>query len=156
MKSKFRPTASISIPSKPSAPGSCAFQKRPDGSLGPKEVVGPQSLGHDVFPDGITFDRFGNLWITVINQNGLFVMDRHGDVHIVFRDMNKEAIEIAAAGVEQRNGVVDELAACAQGPIPLATSIAFGGLDGRTAYVGSVAQSHLATFRLPKRSIEGI
>ena len=126
------------------------FEKRPDGSLGPKEVFGPQSLGRDVFPDGITFDRFGNLWITVINQNGLFVMDRQGEVHVVFRDINKEAMEISATGVEQRNGTVEQLGACAQGPIPLATSIAFGGLDGRTAYVGSVAQSHLATFRLPE------
>ncbi|HTW34339.1 MAG TPA: SMP-30/gluconolactonase/LRE family protein [Rhizomicrobium sp.] len=124
------------------------FARRPDGSLGAKEVVA--SLDRDVFPDGITFDRFGNLWITAINQNGLFAMDRRGDVHIVFRDMNKEAVKIAADGVAQRNGVVDQLAACAQGPIPLATSIGFGGPDGRTAYVGSVAQSHLATFRLPE------
>jgi sugar lactone lactonase YvrE len=126
------------------------FEKRADGSLGPKEVFGPQSLGRDVLPDGITFDRFGNLWITIINQNGLTVLNRRGDPHIIFQDTNEEAVKIMTAGIEQRTGVVDHMAACAQGPIPLATSIAFGGLDGRTAYVGSVAQSHLATFRLPE------
>lgn len=122
-----------------------------DGSLGSREAVGPASLGHDVLPDGITFDAFGNLWITVINQNGLFVIDRHGEVHVVYRDLNPRAVEVLAEAVAQRNGTVGQLAACAavSGPLKLPTSVAFGGPDGRTAYVGSVGLSHLATFRLP-------
>ncbi|HEY1837339.1 MAG TPA: SMP-30/gluconolactonase/LRE family protein [Rhizomicrobium sp.] len=128
------------------------FAIRPDGSLGQKQIVGPQNLGRGALPDGITFDPWGNLWITMIGQNGLSVMDRHGDVHVVWRDMNEAAVETMAAGVEHRNGSVDHLAACASpdGPLRLPTSIAFGGADGRTAYVGTLMLTHLPTFRLPE------
>jgi gluconolactonase len=128
------------------------FPIHPGGSLGAKERVGPESLGEDVSPDGITFDASGNLWITVINQNALFVMDRRGDVHVVYRDMNPRAVEVMGAALRRRDGAVGQLAECAAvaGPLRLPTSVAFGGPDGRTAYVGSVGLSHLATFQLPE------
>ncbi len=127
------------------------FAIRPDGSLGQRETVGPESLGRGALPDGITFDPFGNLWVTIISQNGLTVIDKHGEAYIVYRDMNEAAVEAMAVGVEQRNGVVDHLVACASenGPLSLPTSIAFGGPDGRTAYVGTLPLAHLPTFRLP-------
>jgi sugar lactone lactonase YvrE len=126
------------------------FAIRPDGSLGNKENVG--RLGRGALPDGFAFDAHGNVWVTIITQNGLFVIDRRGDVHIVFRDMNKEAVEVLARGVEQRNGVVDHLVACDRenGPLRLPTSIAFGGPGGRTAYVGSLLLPHIPTFQLPE------
>jgi len=130
------------------------FPIRLNGSLGPKEAVGPQSLGRDVSPDGITFDAYGNIWITVINQNGLYVIDTRGDVHIVYRDPNKRAVDLLADAVEKRAGKVEQLADCANvnGPLRLPTSVAFGGPDGRTVYVGSVGGlTHLVTFRLPER-----
>jgi gluconolactonase len=123
-----------------------------DGSLGQKETVGPESLGPDVMPDGITFDGFGNLWVTVINQNGLIVIDRRQDVHVVYQDPNPEAVAAVTEAVARRNGAVAQLAACAEvsGPLRLPTSVAFGGPDGLTGYIGSVGMSHLATFRLPR------
>jgi gluconolactonase len=129
------------------------FPIRLNGSLGAKEAVGPDSLGRDVAPDGITFDAYGNIWITVINQNGLYVIDRRGDVHIVYRDPNTHAVDVLADAVERRNGSVELMADClnVNGPLRLPTSVAFGGADGRTAYVGSVGGApHLATFRLPE------
>jgi sugar lactone lactonase YvrE len=127
------------------------FPIRRDGSLGPKEPVGPASLGRDALPDGITLDAMGNVWVTIINQNGLFVIDKHGDVHIVYRDMNKEAVATLAANTDRRASTVDELVACSvtDGPVRLPTSIAFGP-DGRTVYVGTLTLPHLATFQLPK------
>jgi sugar lactone lactonase YvrE len=127
------------------------FAIRRDGSLGEKETVGPESLGPDVMPDGITFDVFGNLWITVINQNGLMVIDRRHEAHVVYRDPNPHAVAKVTEAVAQRNGAVGQLAACAEvsGPLRLPTSVAFGGPDGLIAYVGSVGMPHLATFRLP-------
>jgi gluconolactonase len=129
------------------------FPLRRDGSLGVRESVGPDSLGSDVLPDGITFDAFGNLWITVINRNGLFVIDRHGEVHVICDDPNPEAVQTLTDSLVQRDGTVDQLAACAAvtGPLRLPTSVAFGGPDGRTGYVGSVGLTTLATFRIPER-----
>lgn len=128
------------------------FPIRPDGSLGDKEIVGPESLGRCALPDGFTFDPWGNIWVTIINQNALFVIDKQGDVHVVFRDMNEVAVEAMAAAMDQHASTVDHLAACTtkSGPLQLPTSLAFGSADGRTAYVGTVVSDHLPTFHLPE------
>jgi gluconolactonase len=128
------------------------FAIRRDGSLGRKELVGPESLGRGALPDGFAFDAMGNIWVTIISQNGLCVIDKHGDVHFVYRDMNEQAVEAMAVAVEHRNGTVDHLVACASqsGPLRLPTSLAFGGADGRSAYVGTLLLPHLATFQLPE------
>jgi sugar lactone lactonase YvrE len=127
------------------------FPIQPNGALGKKEIVGPASLGRGAFPDGFAFDPFGNVWVTIINQNGLSVIDKRGDLHIVYRDMNEKAVEEMAESVAQRNGTVEQLVACASenGPLSLPTSLAFGGASGRTAYVGNLAMTHLPTFELP-------
>lgn len=128
------------------------FEIRPDGSLGRKETVGPSSLGRGAFPDGFAFDPAGNIWVTIVSQNGLSVIDTSGDLHVVYRDANEAAVIAMAEGVENRNGHVEQFAACAvvEGPLKLPTSLAFGGPDGRTAYIGSLPLPHLPTFRLPE------
>lgn len=125
------------------------FPIRSDGSLGTKEVFGPESLGRAAMPDGLSFDPMGNLWVTIISENALYVIDRRGEMHIVFRDMKADAVEAMAVATERRNGTVDHLVACASenGPLPLPTSIAF---SGRTAYVGTLSLPHIATFQLPE------
>ncbi len=127
------------------------FRIRPDGSLGDQECFGPRSLGRGALPDGITFDAAGNLWITNISENALEVIDREGALHVVYSDANAAAVAALADALEQRTGTIDHLLACAQvsGPLRLPTSLAFGGADGRTAFVGSVGLTHLVTFRMP-------
>lgn len=128
------------------------FPIRSDGSLGDKEIVGPDSLGWGAFPDGFAFDPFGNIWVTIVSQNGLSAIDQNGDLHVIYRDANEEAVNVMAEGVAQRNGHVEQFAACAavSGPLKLPTSLAFGGPDGRTGFIGSLPMPHLATFRLPE------
>jgi sugar lactone lactonase YvrE len=122
-----------------------------DGSLGAKERIGPKSLGRGALPDGLTFDPAGNIWVTIISQNAIHVIDRDGTAHVVYSDMNAAAVQAIACAVEQRTGTLDHLLACAEvaGPLRLPTSLAFGGPDGRTAFVGSVGLAHLVTFRVP-------
>lgn len=127
------------------------FPIRHDGSLGAKERVGPDNLGRGALPDGLTFDPAGNIWLTIISQNAIQVIDRDGAVHVAYSDANAAAVEAIARAVEQRNGTLDHLLACmaVDGPLRLPTSLAFGGPDGRTAFVGSVGLTHLITFRVP-------
>jgi len=127
------------------------FAIRPDGSLGDKERVGPDSLGRGALPDGLTFDPAGNIWVTIISQNAIQVIDRDGAAHLVYSDANAAAVEAIACAVEQRTGTLDHLLACmaVTGPLRLPTSLAFGGPDGRTAFVGSVGLTHLLRFRVP-------
>jgi gluconolactonase len=44
---------------------------RADGSLGEREVFGPDGLGRGGFVDGFSFDAEGNLWVTTVVRNGL-------------------------------------------------------------------------------------
>ena len=131
------------------------FAIKEDGSLGPKQIVGPDSLGRGALPDGFSFDRHGNIWVTMISENGILVIDTRGEVHRLYRDANEPALEVLAHGIETRTGDVDHLVACAEvkGPLRLPTSLAFGGADGRTCFVGSLGLSHLATFRIPAELI---
>lgn len=127
------------------------FPIRADGSLGTKEGVGPPHLGPGALPDGITFDEAGNVWMTIISQNAVQVIDRDGAVHVVYSDPNPAAVVAIAAALEARSAKMDHLLACmaVSGPLRLPTSLAFGGPDGRTAFVGSVGMTHLVTFRVP-------
>lgn len=131
------------------------FAIRSDGTLGPKETVGPDNLGRGALPDGFSFDRHGNIWVTMISENGILVIDTRGDVHRLYRDANEPALEVLARGIETRTGEVDHLVACAEvnGPLRLPTSLAFGGADGRTCFIGSLGLTHLASFRLPAELI---
>ena len=127
------------------------FRIRPDGSLGDKERVGPDNLGRGALPDGLTFDQAGNIWVTIISQNAIHVIDRDGAVRVVYSDANMAAVDAMARAVEQRSGTLDNLLACmaVDGPLRLPTSLAFGGPDGRRVFLGSVGLTHLLTFRLP-------
>jgi sugar lactone lactonase YvrE len=127
------------------------FPIRPDGSLGNRERVGPDSLGRGALPDGLTFDPAGNIWLTIISQNAVHVIGRDGAVHVVYSDMNAAAVDAMACAVEQRTGNLDHLLACmaVAGPLRLPTSLAFGGPEGRTGFLGSVGLTHLLTFRVP-------
>jgi gluconolactonase len=62
------------------------FEVRADGSLGEREVFGPDGLGRGGFVDGFSFDAEGNLWVTTVVRNGLGVLTRDGDWHVVVED----------------------------------------------------------------------
>src|SRR5512146_603394 len=97
------------------------FPIRPDGSLGAKERVGPDSLGRGALPDGLTFDPAGNIWVTIISQNAIHVIEANGTAHVVYADESAAAVAAIASAVEQRTGTLDHLLACmaVAGPLRL-------------------------------------
>jgi sugar lactone lactonase YvrE len=122
---------------------------QPDGSLTEKEVFGPDGLGLGAVVDGFAFDADGNIWVTTVLRNGVGIITRDGDYHVVFEDANEELLmsfgEIVASGTAQP---ADMLARAGK-TLQLVTSITFGGPDLRTVYVGSLGMSRLPTFRSP-------
>jgi gluconolactonase len=126
------------------------FAIRDDSSLGEREVVGPDDLGEGAFPDGFTFDADGNIWVTIICRNGLYVITFEGELHVVYEDINEQSLEALLTAQAEGLATQELMGQCAvAGPLVLPTSLAFGGPDGRDAFVGSLATPHLTSFRSP-------
>jgi gluconolactonase len=89
------------------------FEVRADGSLGEREVFGPDGLGPGGFVDGFSFDAEGNLWVTTVVRNGLGVLTRDGDWHVVVEDPREDALAAFLDRLETGTAVPDDLLACA-------------------------------------------
>ena len=120
---------------------------RDDGSLSQREVYGPSNLGG--FPDGITFDAFGNLWCTLVMIDQLIAITSEGDKRLLLDDGNPAASK-ALIEAMQTGSVSPELMMNAKGTIaPWMASVTFGGPDLKTVYPGSLMGNRIPYFRSP-------
>lgn len=93
-------------------------------ALAAPETYGPDPLFPGAKIDGITFDSAGNLWVTEITRNALVVLSPDARAHTVFEDPEGRTLLMP-------------------------TSITFAGPDLRTALVGSLKMTQLASFSAP-------
>ena len=100
------------------------YRVAPDGSLSQEEIYGPAPLAGPGFPDGLAFDQAGNLWITFPLWN---------------------AVGYLTPGRELVMYLTDPSFRVLQRP----TNICFGGLDLRTAFLGSLEGSNIPCFTAP-------
>ena len=117
--------------------------------LGPKEVFGPEDLGPGSNPDGLTIDAEGNIWIALIAKNGIGVITSEGNFIELFTDINSDGLEKWLKASEHLAATPDDLIDCAGEMLRLPTSLAFGGDDMKTVYIGSLLLPHLCCFRSP-------
>jgi sugar lactone lactonase YvrE len=123
------------------------FRLGSSGELSGRETF--TAFGHGTFADGMAFDAEGHLWVTSIVSNRLFRVAPDGKATLMFEDGNAEriaAVERALAdGSVTREHFNSKSGACVHN----IASIAFGGADLRTAYLGSLVGDTLAVFRSP-------
>lgn len=122
------------------------FPIRPDGELGPAETV--ITLSHGCFPDGFAFDEEGGLWVTSLVSNRLLRLT-DDTLTTVIEDCNSAFVDRVETAFAQRRMAAEHL-----GPIPgtrlqQLASLAFGGPDRRTVYLGSLHASSLYRFEAP-------
>jgi gluconolactonase len=125
------------------------FPILPSGDLGKKEIFGPGDLGHGAYPDGFAFDEEGNVWVTVITRNGITVISEDGAQHTLYEEPKLDAVDALVKAMEAKSATPDHFIACAGETVALPTSLAFGGADRRTVYVGTLALPHLISFNSP-------
>jgi sugar lactone lactonase YvrE len=117
------------------------------GELSSRETFA--KFGHGTFTDGIAFDADGQLWVTSIVSNRLLRIAPDGAVSLVFEDGNPEHIarveDALTAGAITREHFYMKSGERVQN----VASIAFGGPELRTAYLGSLAGDTIATFQSP-------
>ena len=119
-----------------------------DFRLGEPELFGPISLG-DGFPDGIAFDENGNLWVAMVVAEKVIVITKDQEIQTVFDG----GVPLKLAEVEKNfsAGVLErgQMTAAKGSIAPLTSSIAFGGADLKTVYLGCLAGNRIASFRSP-------
>ena len=98
------------------------FPVRPGGTLGPGRPFGPDPLFPGAIVDGLAFDAEGGLWVTEVTRNGIHRIDRDGSACCLFEDPKAARLDFPA-------------------------SIAFGGADWKSVFVGSIRMDHLLHFR---------
>jgi len=127
------------------------FRLDKNGTLSGRETV--TEFGPADFPDGLTFDSAGNLWVTCIISNRLIRVAPDGSQQVILEDCDHENMVI----VEERYQ-----ARCLQGAdfdrvqpkvLRNISSLAFGGPDLRTAWLGCLRGTSLATFRSPSAGL---
>ena len=121
------------------------FRLRDDGSLAAREVV--TTFGAGTYPDGLAFDVNGDVWITSIVSNRVIRVARDGAQTLVLEDADEPHVqwaeqaygagELGRAHLDKRAGRV----------LANISSLAFGGPDRRTAYLGCLLGDSIATFR---------
>jgi len=117
------------------------------GSLGPKEVV--TTFGKGTFPDGLTFDAEGHVWITSIVSNRVIRVAPDGAQHVVLEEVDAQHLdwcEEAYLACAMTRAHVDNAATRVLRNV---SSLAFGGADLRTAYLGCLLGDSIAYFRSP-------
>ena len=123
------------------------FRLAPDGSLSNKEIVA--ELGPGNFSDGLTFDQEGGAWITCVVSNRVIRVDRDGSLAVVLEDYEPDHLARAIAAMEAGTLTRPLVHENHHRTLANVSSLAFGGPDRRTAYLGSVLGNRLISFRSP-------
>ena len=118
-----------------------------DGSLGKRETFA--ELGAGDFPDGGTFDALGGYWVTSVVSNRIYRFESDGRPRLMFEDADAGYMAMAEEAYGKEGLTVDILYADAGRTLNHIASIAFGGEDMRTAYLGTLKMDCFPTFRSP-------
>jgi sugar lactone lactonase YvrE len=114
--------------------------------LGRREIV--TEFGAGTFPDGLAFDSEGALWVTSIVSNRVIrVLPETGEQRILLEDSDPEHlawVEQAYQAGELGRPHLDKVRSKQLRNI---SSLAFGGPDLRTAYLGCLLGDSIASFR---------
>ena len=118
-----------------------------DGSLGPRETV--TEYGAGVYPDGLAYDEAGGIWMTSVVSNRLIHVAPNGEQTLVYEDCDQDALDIVEAaylsgelGRSHLDSVVSQVAKSI-------SSVAFGGADRKTVYMGNLLDDKIYSFRSP-------
>ncbi len=123
------------------------FKLGASGELSGRETF--TTFGHGTFADGMAFDAEDHLWVTSIVSNRLFRVAPDGRAKLVFEDGNPELITKVEKALRDGTITRDHFYMKSGARMQNIASIAFGGADLRTAYLGSLAGDTLPMFQAP-------
>jgi sugar lactone lactonase YvrE len=118
-----------------------------DANLTGREVFA--QFDEDTLPDGLTLDAEGAVWVTAVASNRIIRILADGNWYQVAED--NDAAHMTKIRAAINDGTLDRtlLYKNPARVLPNLTSLAFGGPDLRTAYLGSVSGTRIGRFRSP-------
>jgi sugar lactone lactonase YvrE len=123
-----------------------AFDIGADGALGNKTCIA--TFGPGTFPDGLSFDRDGNVWITSIVSNRVIRVAPNGEQHVVLQDCPTEHLEDVERAFQAGTMGRPHLDRAAGRRLANISSLAFGGADLKTVYLGCLLGDRVAVGRV--------
>jgi len=123
-----------------------------DGSLGPRETL--TEYGAGTYPDGLAFDEEGALWVTSVVSNRLIRVTSDGGQALVFEDCDAAALAAVETAFQAGEMDAGHMAKVVSKRARSISSIAFGGPDRRTGYLGNLLDDRIYTFRGPVAGAE--
>jgi sugar lactone lactonase YvrE len=123
------------------------FRVGQDGSLKDRETVA--EFGKGVFPDGLTFDAEGAVWVTSIVSNRVVRITPDGRQQKVLEDLDPAHVEYVEKAFIAGSMGRPHLDNVKSKKLRNISSLAFGGPDLKTVYLGCLLGDSLATFRSP-------
>lgn len=123
------------------------FTLAPDGSLGGRETFA--EFGRGDFPDGLTPDVDGGWWVMCVGSNRVYRVGPDRRIETVIDDSVPAVVDRLEDAFAAKRLNRPDLSAAAGRRLQNVSSLAFGGPDLRTAYLGCLKGSSLASFRSP-------
>ncbi len=123
------------------------FRIGANGDLSAREVF--VEFDEKTFPDGMTFDAEGALWVAGIYSNRLVRVMPDGSWTVIFEDY--DPVELDTIIAAYNNGELAKDATLKASPRLLGdvSSVAFGGPDLKTLYLGTLQRDRIGVLRSP-------
>lgn len=123
------------------------FRIGSDGSLDDRTVI--TTFGKGIYPDGLALDATGAVWVTSIVSNSVIRVRPDGHQELILEDMDAAHVDwVEGAFVDGTVGRT-HLDRPASTRLKNISSLAFGGPDLRTVYLGCLLGDAILSFRSP-------
>lgn len=123
-----------------------AFDVNESGRLLNKRTVATYGAG--TFPDGVTFDANGDLWITSIISNRIIKITSAGP-EIVLEDSDPEHVDWVETAFVNGDLGRPHLDNAVSKRLSNISNLAFGGMDLKTAFLGNLLDDKIYAFQVP-------
>lgn len=103
----------------------------------------------DTYPDGMAFDEEGALWIVCVISNRLIRVAPDLTWTVVFEDADREDLDRVASAHARGQLTWDDIAGSRGSRVSNLASLAFGGPDLRTIYLGGLGIDQIQVLQSP-------
>lgn len=123
------------------------YRIRDDGSLGPQETVYEYRKAE--FPDGLALDVEGAVWTTCVVSNSVVRVAPDGKAETIVAENDPAHMDEVEKAYQEGRLSPEHLTKHPAKTMKQISSIAFGGPDLRTAYLGNLLDDRIYSFRSP-------